>query len=138
MRVNVEALGILQAIARAAELLADPRIPAIFEGLFEFEGVRVRLDILERAGGGAWRLCEVKLSTQLKEDHLDDIAIQAYVLAGAGISLDRSVLMHLNRDYVYPGGDLDLRQLFLRQDLTKEIADDQHDIPARLEAKRGP
>ncbi len=134
--VDVEALGSPEAIARTVELVADPHVPAIFEGIFEFENVRVRVDILERVGGG-WRLHEVKSSTQVREDHLDDIAIQTYVLAGVGIFLNGSVLMHLNRDYVYPGGDLDLRQLFVRQDLTKETADRQREIPARLEAMRG-
>jgi hypothetical protein len=134
--VNFESLGIAGALARTSELLADPKVPAIFEGMFEFDGVRVRVDILERAGGNAWRLCEVKSSTQVRDDHLDDVAIQAYVLAGAGIQLERSELMHINNQYVYPGGNLDLRQLFLRHDVTLEVAARQPQIPARLAAMR--
>jgi hypothetical protein len=134
--VNVESLGIAGALARTSDLLDDPEVPAIFEGMVEFDGVRVRVDILERAGENTWRLCEVKSSTQVKEDHLDDVAIQAYVLAGAGISLERSELMHINSQYVYPGGDLDLSQLFLRRDVTLEVAARQSEIPSRLAAMR--
>ncbi len=134
--LDVESLGISGAIARTTELLAQPHVPAVFEGMFEFEGVRVRVDILERAGKGAWRLIEVKSSTQVKEDHLDDVAIQAYVLAGGGISLDRTELMHMNNQYVYPGGEMDLGQLFLRQEVTQEVAARQPDIPSRLAMMR--
>jgi hypothetical protein len=130
--VNVESLGIAGALARTSELLVNPKVPAIFEGVVEFEGVRVRVDILERAGENTWRLCEVKSSTQVRDDHLDDVAIQAYVLRGAGISLERSELMHINNQYVYPGGDLDVGQLFLRQDVTQDVAARQGDIPGRL------
>jgi predicted RecB family nuclease len=134
--VDVQPLEITGAIARTSQLIADPKVPAIFEGMFEFEGVRVRVDILERAGEHTWRLCEVKSSTQAKEDHLDDVAIQAHVLTGAGIPLERSELMHINNQYVYPGGDLDLGHLFLRQDVTPEVAARQTEIPGRLAAMR--
>jgi predicted RecB family nuclease len=134
--VDVESLGIAGAIARTSELMANPKVPAIFEGMFPFQDVRVRVDILERASGNAWRLIEVKSSTQVKEDHLDDVAIQAYVLAGAAIKLERSELMHINNQYVYPGGDLDLGQLFSRQDVTPEVAARLPDIPSRLAVMR--
>jgi predicted RecB family nuclease len=134
--VDLESVGIPGAIARTSELMAAASVPAIFEGMFAFEDVRVRVDILERVGGNAWRLIEVKSSTQVKDDHLDDVAIQAYVLAGAGILLERSELMHINKDYVYPGGSLDLGQLFLRQDVTPEVAARQTEIPGRLAAMR--
>jgi len=134
--VDTEGLGIPGAIARTAELLAVPNVPAIFEGMFSYGDVRVRVDVLERAGGARWRLIEVKSSTQVKEDYLDDVAIQAYVLAGAGISLERSELMHINNEYVYPGGDLDLKKLFAREDVTAEVAARQSEIPSRLAAMR--
>lgn len=134
--VDVEYTDIPGAVARTAQLVADPATAAIFEGVLEFAGVRVRVDILERGSGNAWRLIEVKSSTQVRDDHLDDVAIQAHVLAGAGIPIERSVLMHINNEYVYPGGDVDPRQLFLRRDVTQEVAARQPDIPVRLAAMR--
>ncbi|MGD0264466.1 MAG: DUF2779 domain-containing protein [Candidatus Methylomirabilota bacterium] len=134
--VSVEDLGVPGAIARTSELMAEPNVPAIFEGMFSYGDVRVRVDILERAKGNTWRLIEVKSSTQVKEDHLDDVAIQAYVLTGAGITLERSELMHINNQYMYPGGELDIGKLFSRQDVTQETAARQPDIPSRLAAMR--
>lgn len=41
-----------------------------------------------------------------------------------------------NTAYLYPGGTLDLGQLFQEQDLTREVADRQTQIPNRLAAMR--
>src|SRR5687768_6234996 len=106
-----------EALARTAELVADPEVPAIFEGAFQFDHVLVRVDILVRSGtreGGdtEWRLIEVKSSTKVKDVHFEDLAIQSYVVQGAGIILVGAEVLHVNRQYVYPGGDIDLEQLF--------------------------
>ena len=38
--------GLDQAIRATRELVANPEIPAIFEGAFEHDGVLVRVDVL--------------------------------------------------------------------------------------------
>ena len=38
----------LQAVARTAALMADARVPAIFEAAFEYDGIRIRVDVMER------------------------------------------------------------------------------------------
>ncbi|MBM4123748.1 MAG: DUF2779 domain-containing protein [Nitrospira sp.] len=130
-----------EALRRTAELLGDPSVPAIFEGAFEFEEVLVRVDILERvprgaAGPGAtpdaWRLIEVKSSTRVKDIHLEDLAVQSHVLAGAGILLAGTWLMHINNQYVYPGGEIDLGQLLALVDLGEPVAARIGEVPARL------
>jgi len=78
----------------------------------------------------------VKSTAQAKPEHRDDLAIQAYVLTGAGLTLDTTCLMHVNTGYVYPGGERDLAQLFREEDLTREAQERQPDIPARLAAMR--
>ena len=113
-----------EALRRTAELLADPAVPAIFEGAVEFDQVLVRVDILERLSGGsgpAFRLLEVKSSTRQKEVHAQDVAVQAYVLRGAGVPLAESGVLLVNRDYCYQGGPIDLGQLFAWVDLTEAV-----------------
>ncbi len=134
--VDADRLGIPDALERTAALLADPAVPAIFEGLFEFDGVLARLDILERVSGDTWRIVEVKSSTKVKDEHLEDVAVQAYVLTGAGIRLNGVQLMHLNNGYLYPGGELDLVELFLREDVTKAADSLQGQVPMRLAVMR--
>jgi predicted RecB family nuclease len=130
--VEADHLHPAEALKRTAELLGDPSVPAIFEGAFEFDQVLVRVDILERVGPDAWRLIEVKSSTRVKDVYLDDLAIQSYVLTGAGVALAGVGLMHINNQYVYPGGELDLGQLFACQDLAAPVSGRLAEVPARL------
>src|SRR4051794_39755796 len=44
------------AVVRTAALMADRSVPAIFEAAFEHNGVRVRVDVLERLPRGYWGL----------------------------------------------------------------------------------
>ncbi|MDE3018844.1 MAG: DUF2779 domain-containing protein [Nitrospirota bacterium] len=126
-----------EALRQTAALLADPAVPAIFEGAFEHEHVLVRVDILQRvestAGAAdAWRLIEVKSSSRTKDVHVSDLAIQAHVLRGVGLRLDGTWLMHVNTQYVYPGGPLDVTQLFALQDLSGQVAAQQPDVLPHL------
>lgn len=126
-----------EALARTAELLADHNVPAIFEGAFQFDHVLVRVDILVRAGTREdgvveWRLIEVKSTTKVKDVHLEDLAIQSYVVRGAGIVLVGTGVLHVSTQYVYPGGDIDLEQLFTLRDLTEEVKARAVAVPRRL------
>jgi len=114
--------GAERAIRATRELIANPEVPAIFEGTFENGGVLVRVDVLQRRRDGRWRLLEVKSTTDLKEHHLDDVAIQARVASRSGLDLAASCLMHVNRNYVFQGGAIDLRQFFRTRNLTHLIA----------------
>jgi len=129
------------AIAQTAALLQDPNVPAIFEGAFEHEGVVVRVDILERVLDETgwplgWRLIEVKSSTRVKDIHLDDVAIQSYVLLGSGIALAGTCLMHIDTTYVYQGGQVDLQALFAIQDVSEIVASRRGQVPERLAGMR--
>ncbi len=134
--VDVDHYEVRQGLERTAGLLADPSIPAIFEGFIEFDGVLVRPDLLERIGRDHWRLTEVKSTIRVKPEHQDDLSIQAYVLAGAGCTLDACCLMHIDTGYLYPGGPLDLQKFFAVEELTRKVADRQADIPKRLQEMR--
>jgi CRISPR/Cas system-associated exonuclease Cas4 (RecB family) len=134
--VDVEHFKVAEGLARTMAILADPAVAVVYEGFIQFQDVLVRPDILVRMGGNRWRLIEVKSTSRAKPEHRDDLAIQAYVLRGAGLAVDAACLMHLNTGYLYPGGPLDLRQLFQEEDLTGEVTHRQGEIPGRLAAMR--
>ena len=90
------------AIRDTRELMANREVPVIFEATFEHSGVLVRVDVLKRNGAG-FRLTEVKSSTKIKPEHTDDVSIQKYVLAGCGLRVENTSVMHLSRDYEYDG-----------------------------------
>ena len=123
------------ALERTAALMADPNVTTIFEGAFQFEGTLIRADVLERIDC-SWRLIEVKAASRVKSVHLDDLAVQTHVLRGNGLNLSGIFLMHVNRQYSYPGGDVDLQRLFVLEDLTEAIDEKLPDIPPRLDEMR--
>jgi hypothetical protein len=130
-----------EALEQTAALVGDPSVPAIFEAAFQFNGVLVRPDVLERVGQNEqgrslWRLVEVKSSTRLKATHVEDLTIQAYVVEGAGLALAEICLMHVNTQYVYDGCSLDLRQLFMLRPLTDIIRPKLPDVDPRLAAMK--
>ncbi len=110
-----------QAIRTTCELIANPEVPAIFEAAFENGGVFVRVDILHRRRDGRWRLVEVKSTASPKEEHLDDLAIQHRVVSRSGLDLASSCLAHVNRNYVYTGGDIDVWRFFRIKNLTRRV-----------------
>jgi hypothetical protein len=127
-----------KAVSSTEKALADPSVPAIYEAAFVYDGVRIRADILKRSGIDTFDLIEVKSGTGVKKEHIPDVAIQLYVLLGCGISIERVCLCHLNKEYIYQGGDYDLSQLFLIEDVTEKAQELQPDIPLLLEAMRLP
>jgi hypothetical protein len=129
------------AIAETAALLQDCLTPAIFEGAFEYDGVLVRVDILERVRNDAgesssWRLIEVKSSARVKNVHLDDLSVQSHVVQGVGLRLDATCLMHIDTGYLYRGGEVDLQGLFSIEDLSEAVKDRQLGVPERLAAMK--
>jgi predicted RecB family nuclease len=111
--------GLDQAIRRTKELMSNSEVPAIFEAAFAHEGVIVKVDILQRRNDNRWRLVEVKSTADLKEHHLEDVAIQSYVLSRSGLKLASVWLAHVNRAYVLAGETVDPRQFFLFRNLTR-------------------
>ena len=123
------------ALEKTAALMADPNVPAIFEGVFQFEGTLVRADVLERVHC-SWKLIEVKAASRVKSVHLDDLAVQTHVLRGNDLDLTGVFLMHVNRQYSYPGGEVDLQQLLVLENVTEAIHEKLPDVHPRLEQMR--
>lgn len=117
------------ALATTRRLLEDPP-SAIFEAALEHGGVFVRPDVLVRVGDNLWDLYEVKSSTRVKAVHITDIAVQTWVLEGAGLPIRRAYLMHLDNTYVYPGGEYDLTRLFRASDVTEDARAYLPQVPA--------
>jgi hypothetical protein len=125
-----------EAVTRTARLMNDAFVPAIFEAAFDYENIRVRVDVLERLANGDWGLREVKSSSGLKDHYLDDIALQTYVLRGAGVAISSTELLHVNTDYVRGPGSISWTDFFTRLDVGETIAARLVDLPASLPAMR--
>ncbi|MBT4791851.1 MAG: DUF2779 domain-containing protein [Halobacteriovoraceae bacterium] len=109
-----------QALSKT-EILVAQNVPAIFEAAFIFESVLIRVDVLRNNNDGTWDLIEVKSTNSVEpKSHLDDAAIQKWVLLNCGIIINKTILMHLNREYVREG-DLNLKDLFVLEDISEAI-----------------
>jgi hypothetical protein len=95
-----------EALRRTEALIADPAIPAIFEAALVYDGLLIRVDALERLPDHRWRLNEVKSSTRIKNEHLEKLALQTYVIAGSGLELADAHLVYINAKYNPKRGDL--------------------------------
>lgn len=122
-----------QQLAKTREEI-DRGTKVIYEATFAYDGVFVKADILVQSQG-YWNLCEVKSTTSVKEQHLDDVAIQYYVLSGCGIPLHKAYLVHLDNSYVRKG-EIVPEELFVLQDLAGEVREGQASIPGTLAEMR--
>ena len=125
-----------QAVRSTQTLLSDDSVPALYEPAFTFRGVRTRVDVLIRSDGQGFDLVEVKSTTRAKDEHIPDVAIQMYAVEGSGIPIRRANLMHIDKTYVYQGGDHDPDRLFSSKDVTDEVrayaADQMHNDLERM------
>jgi hypothetical protein len=125
-----------EAVQSTLKAMQAPAVKNIYEAAFFFDGVRIRVDILERTDTNSWSLVEVKSSTSVKDVHYPDVAVQYYVLEGCGLKISRAGVLHINNRYVYDGHQLDLRALFVFKDLTDQVKALQPEIPSSLVAQK--
>ncbi len=110
-------------------LAAQSRVPgARYEATLEAGGLHARVDILAPASGAAQVLVEVKGSNEIKPEHRWDLSFQRHVAGAAGVEVARAELMYLNRECRHP----DLEPLFIRKDMTDDIAPLVAQIPAAV------
>jgi predicted RecB family nuclease len=113
--------GLADAIRTTRELVANHEVPAIFEAVFEHQNVLVKVDILHRRRDGRWRLIEIKSTTDVRDHHPEDVAIQYSVVSRCGLDVATACLGHINRNYIYRGGEIDLRRFFRIRNLTRRV-----------------
>ncbi len=98
-------------------------VNVIYEAAFQFEGILVAIDILVKKGD-KWYAFEVKGTGSVKPPHIQDAALQYYVITQSGIPLEDISIVHLNTDYVRYG-ELDIQQLFTCTSVVEEVKEQQ-------------
>lgn len=115
----------------------------IYEAAFQYDGILAAIDILVKKGS-KWYAFEVKGTGGVKPPHIQDAALQYYVITRSGLELADISIVHLNTDYVRYG-DLDIPQLFKPTSVVKEVRQLQSfietkaaELKALLKTKRMP
>ncbi len=88
-------------VSTKVAMAAHPDLP-IFEATFQHDGLLVRADVLLPTQDG-YRMIEVKSSASVKPYHIDDCAVQAWVLKQNNIPLCSIELAHIDTSFVYQG-----------------------------------
>ena len=105
------------------------------EASFATEDGFCSVDILRTIDDGyniaAYEIIEVKSSTSLKPEHLDDMAYQYHILNKRGLKVTKVSLMHINNQYERMG-ELDIKKLFTLVDCTNEVLEKQKEIPFNI------
>jgi predicted RecB family nuclease len=123
--------SVLQAV-EATKASLKGKQAAIFEATIQVGRLLARVDILTKDVNDAWIICEVKSSTQVKPEHIDDVAFQLHVARQAGIHIARTEIIHVNKDYVL-GESLDPTAFFCRVDVTEEADRRLRDVPREVD-----
>lgn len=119
--------------ATQAAMAAYPDRP-IFEATFQHDGVLVRADLLVPTSSG-YRMIEVKSSASVKPHHVDDCAIQAWVLQQNGVALAAIELAHIDTAFVYQG-DGNFQGLFHHAPLDEMVYPLVERVPDWIQAAR--
>jgi hypothetical protein len=93
----------------------------IFEGAFSCKGIFAKVDILKPANKDEWDIIEVKSSTQVKDEHIEDVAFQRSVVEGAGLKVRQCHQIYVNNEYVRDG-DIDPRGFLSEENITDQVA----------------
>ena len=119
--ILIEAGSIEENVSHSIEL-AKKRVPLFEAGFMHSDRTSyARADVLVPVGKDQWDLVEVKGTTEVKEEHIPDVAFQHRIYSDAGLKIHRCLVLHLNKTYVR-SGEVDLHALFQEVDVTQEVA----------------
>lgn len=105
-------------------------ITTIYEAAFFYNGLLIKTDILHKGPSG-WELYEVKSSTECKARYIKEIAMQYFVVTGAGLPLSSAGLVHINNNYV-KNGAINITGLFTVRDVTSAVVNMQATVIEQL------
>ncbi|MCC6277277.1 MAG: Dna2/Cas4 domain-containing protein [Oligoflexia bacterium] len=126
--VDFPAWDFFGSLKKTRELLKI-ETEVIFEAAFEYKGCYARADIISYSKETKrWSVYEVKSTTKVKDEHLDDVGLQAWIMANAGLPIEKISIMHLNSSCRYPN----LKNLFTEVDVTEELRNRHTSILPRL------
>jgi hypothetical protein len=119
--VMVEAEPDLHAALELTQVLLArrPRQP-IFEATLQYDGLLVRIDILEPMPGSGWKIAEVKSTSGAKDHHLGDLATQVWVARKCGLKIRSACIRHVDTTFVLKRAG-DYRGLFRDAELMDKL-----------------
>ncbi len=118
----------VQQLAKTLERFQDANID--FERPIQTNDLYARCDIIVTdSATGVIDIYEVKASSQVKEEHYEDVSFQKLVAERTGLTVGRCFVITMNGEYVRVG-KIDTEQIFVVTDVTEKI-NERMDVTAR-------
>lgn len=111
----------------------DKGAKTILQGRFEYDNLTCIVDVLEKVGENEFDLYEIKSSTEIKEEHLFDLAFQVYILEGLGIPIRKISVIHVNNEYKRKG-EIDIKKLCFVSDVTEKVREKKDETEVNIQA----
>jgi len=128
----IETLDSSDALKLTQQALKDHQ--PIFEAAFCHSEVFIRVDLL-LPKNNSYRLVEVKSSTSVQDYHLDDVTIQAWVMARAGLKPVSISLAFINNRFIYEGNN-NYKGLLIEEDLSSYVGEHLESVPQWIEGAK--
>jgi hypothetical protein len=92
----------------------------IFQPRFQTGQLTCICDVIKVVGDKTFDLYEIKSSTQVKPEHITDLAFQAHVLRESGFTVRNVSVVHVNNEYVRKG-DIIPEDFCITTDVTEQV-----------------
>lgn len=92
----------------------------ILQGRLEGENITCIFDVIQKVGENEYDLIEIKSSTDVKEDHIPDLAFQTIVLENAGLKVRKMFVIHVNNKYVRHG-EIKIDKITAKTEITDSV-----------------
>ncbi|WP_245168709.1 DUF2779 domain-containing protein [Cognatishimia activa] len=102
-----------------------------YQAVFETDHLYARLDLAKHRDDGSIDIYEIKSSTSVKKEQLQDAAFQALVAEQGGVSVGKIFVVHLNKDYVRDG-DVEPHKLVAISDETIRVRSTMREISDKV------
>ncbi len=90
------------ALRETQDCIRSKEPQVLFEATFEFAGILIRADLLIPNRDG-WQIVEVKSSTSVKPQHLEDAAVQLWVVKNSGLPTNGCSVQVIDSAWTYSG-----------------------------------
>lgn len=130
--VAIEATDATDAAEETRKRLEEGA-PVLFGATFVAEGVEARCDILVVHKNQQVDLFEVKSGTKIKHRYVNDLALQATVLAHSDLTLRAAFVLHVNAQYSHKEGEpYPPMQLLRSADVTAKVQKQIDNVQRRI------
>lgn len=116
------------ALRKTKDFLAEKE-KILFEAAFEYKGCFAKADIITYSESTErWTIYEVKSGTKIKDEYLDDVGLQTWIMANSGLPIEQINLMYINPACQFPN----LENLFVVEDVTEKLRERYLEISPKL------